>query len=118
MGILNSAETDARFTFLDLDGWGESVTYKKRTGATRTINAIVMRNLPPEIDASGVTRYPVLAVVSNDATNGIAMSELDSGADKLAVAFRLGQATKDIPLGVPESQDAGMLTFKLYTAAL
>ena len=114
MGILDQVMLDDRFAFNDTDVFGETATYKKRGGTTRSIKVVVNRNLPAEISPQGVTRFPILVAVTNSATYGISSTELDSGADKIAVPFRYGGDAQDFLLGTPEAQDAGMMYFRLY----
>ena len=114
MGLLDQVLLDDRLAFQDTDVFGESVTYKKKGGTTRTIKAVVNRNLPPMLDPQGVLRYVLLVSIPNSSTYGISSTELDTGADKIAVAYRQGGDTQDYLLGTPEAQDAGQLTFRLY----
>lgn len=117
MGLLDDVlEDDARFAFTDTDVFGETVTYKPAAGSNRSIKAVVHRNLPP-IDDNGVIRYPVVIEVENNSTRGISSTELDSGADKISVAYRHGGTAQDTKLGVPEAQDAGMLVFRVYLSS-
>lgn len=116
MGIFDSAlQSDAQFAFGDTDSIGaESATYRPKTGTTRAIKVVVNRNLPVEFDAQGVARYSILVFVQNSATKGISATELDSGSDRISVPFREGGTAQTFSLGVPESQDAGGMTFRLY----
>jgi hypothetical protein len=115
MGLLDNVLADDRFAFNDTDVFGETATYKpKNGGATRSIKVVVNRNIPVEISPQGVTRYPILVAVTNSATYGISATELDTGADKIAVAFRQGGTAQDFLLGTPEAQDGGMLYFRLF----
>lgn len=118
MGILDLAfEDDGRFAFADTDVFAESLTYKKKDGTTRTIKGVVHRAVPPVIDVNGVVRYVLLVEVVNDATYGIDITELDTGADKIAVAYRKGGGTRDLILGTPEMHDSGMLSFRILTSS-
>lgn len=113
MGILDSVLADDRFAFNDADIFGESATYKPKSGTTRAIKVVINRNVPPFVDSQNVVRYPLLISVVNSATYGISSTELDTGADKISLPFRYGGTAQDFALGVPESQDAGQLTFRL-----
>jgi len=115
MGLLDDIiALDSQLAFADTDAFAESVTYKPRSGTNRTISAQVFRNLEPMQDMNGAIRYPILIVVANSATTGISATELDSGADKINLPWRQAGDVKDYPLGQPESQDAGMLTFRIF----
>lgn len=116
MGIFDTVlASDARFAFGDVDSIGaEAATYKPRSGSNRAIKVVVNRNIPPEYSPQGVVRYPILVSIQNSSTYGISATELDTGADKIALPFRQGGDAQDYLLGIPEAQDAGMLTFKIY----
>jgi hypothetical protein len=78
---------DFTFGFMET-GFQETVTYTKRTGATRSIKAIVNRN-PPE-NENGETRPKLTIEVANNATTGILSSELNAGGDTITLAYRKG----------------------------
>jgi hypothetical protein len=114
MGLINDqAEIDSEF-FVDADvGFGESITYKKRGTTSRTINATVDRDPPVRADTQGEAYKPQMDVqVRNDSTKGIALSELDTGLDRLSIAQRLGGTTKDFAFRLIE-HDAGMLILEI-----
>lgn len=114
MGLLNQVYADdAAFAFTDTDVFAESIVYTKRSGATRTINAVVDRD--PLEDQNGHVVHAIYITVANSTTLGIALSELNTGGDRVTLAPRLGQDTETMDL-LPKnliSQDAGMLRFRL-----
>lgn len=71
---------------------GESVTYKPSGGSDRAISAIIVRNPPEQVDnPGGRTRANKLSIrVKNNATDGIASTEIDTGGDRINVAPRYG----------------------------
>lgn len=63
--------------------FGESVVFRPRGAAARTITAIVTRNAPDESNAG-----PTASVeVRDDATLGISLDELDRGEDQIELAM-------------------------------
>lgn len=113
MGIFDSVLADDRFAFNDVDGIGaQTATYKPKSGTTRSINITVSRG-QPFVDSQNVIRYPLIINVANSSTYGISATELDTGADKISFAYKQGGTAQDFALGVPESQDAGQLVFRL-----
>jgi len=66
---------------------GEQVTYKKSSGATRVIWALVNRDYDRDLDMN-ITSPIISVVVANNATVGILDTELDTGGDSISVAVR------------------------------
>ncbi len=100
----------------------ETVTYRPRAATSptdnsldRSISAVVNRNpaARPDELTRGVT--PSLEIsVRNDSTYGISISELQAGGDAIYLKLRLGDsADTRIELVPPDTQDAGMLTFRI-----
>lgn len=117
MGILDDILVDDALAFVDEDGFGESVVYTKaKTGATRTINAVIERFSPMPGPGQGSGVMPMMrARVANSVTTGIASSEWNNG-DTLTVAERRGATTKRHQLHWPSDaaeHDAGMCVFEL-----
>jgi hypothetical protein len=52
--------------------------------------------------------------VANNSSTGIAAAEIDNGADKVAIAVRIGESAKDLTImGEPIHQDTGMIRIAL-----
>jgi hypothetical protein len=105
---------------ISADGeFAEVVTYtKKTTGATRSIYAIIDRNPPDRIAGSeqAPTSPKMRAIVKNDATTGIAATELIDARDTITVAYRLGTTAKPYTIRLAPimgTQDAATLTLEL-----
>lgn len=123
MSLLDSQlASDAAFLMADVDAipGSEPVVYKKRTGATHNINAVVDRNPPQRVRPDGTLDTPRMTVrVANHATYGITATEVDAqGADVLTIADRVGGTAQDFPIYVPDPtrggwQNAGFLTLEL-----
>jgi D-arabinose 1-dehydrogenase-like Zn-dependent alcohol dehydrogenase len=114
MGLLNDVYADdAALAFTDTDVFAESVTYTKRSGATRTIKVVVDRE--PMEDQNGHVVHAIYVTLANSTTLGVALSELNTGGDRLTLAPRIGQDTETLDLFPKNliSQDAGMLRFRL-----
>ena len=99
-------------SFLDALG-GEDITYTPRGGVARTISAIVERATPGALGAAApVSGSSFTVTVRNDSTYGIAEASMNVGGDTIALAPRRGGTAQTFRLVQPESQDAGMLTFR------
>lgn len=93
--------------------FSQSVVYTKTTGATRTIDAVVIRDgwttLPGTNDE--VPFYEVH--VANDLTSGISAGELVVGKETLSFAIRAGQASVSARTIIRiVSHDEGMLVLE------
>lgn len=92
----------------------ESVVYRPRDEAQRTIEAEIDRNppiLPAEAPGPGRAVNNMIVVVSNDGTTGIAATELQTGFDVLEIPLRVGGLeTEQRRIGSLISQDNGALT--------
>jgi len=76
---------------LFLADFAESVVYRPRTGAPRTIQAIVDRSPPGPIAEAPGAQAPTLRLdVLNDSEAGIRAADLDTGGDRVDVAVRPG----------------------------
>lgn len=95
-----------------LTQFGESITYAPRCGPVRVIDAIVDRNPPGILDASGEAVFPSATVqVYNSATSGISSDEVDIGKDELLMALKIGDATaKRFSMLTMTSQSGGVVT--------
>ena len=116
MSFKDQLAADAAAVFCNADEFGESVTYLKADGTSRSITALVIRNIP-QVDEMGVLRYAIEAHVPNDATTGILDTEADFGGDQLRIAEREG-GTDTVDLHIHKSSsgewhDAGMLHLEL-----
>lgn len=105
----------AAFTGPDQMPGGEAVTYKPSGGGSRPINAQVERVPTEEIVIGNQVRMPKMIIeVANNATTGIALSEIDWGGDTVTLAYQKGGTAADHPIvGEVLSQDAGMIRLAL-----
>lgn len=95
-----------------LTQFGESITYAPKDGPLRVIDAIVERNPPAILSATGDAVFPEATVrVYNSVTTGIGSSEVDIGKDELVMALKIGDATaRRFSMLTMISQDAGVVT--------
>lgn len=95
---------------MTLELWGETVTYYPHEGTPRSIKAVVDREVPSDISGSPAGNAPVfLVLVKNDGTYGVSSAELDIGADKIALARRLGRSASSRRIVSVQYQDYGAL---------
>jgi hypothetical protein len=91
--------------------FGETIIYRPRGGAPRSIQAMVDRG-PPQVPGGSVgTLAPFVVVeVRNSCTTGIRESDVDTGGDQIDVPLKSGGAMKSLSIKrVQSSQDSGMV---------
>lgn len=95
--------------------FGEAAQYLKHGVETpRDITVIVDREPPEDLAAApGVPTPRIELHVRNDATHGIAATELNRGADQVSFAWRLGGEVKTYQIGRLMRQDAGVLVLEI-----
>lgn len=95
--------------------FGESVKYKPvGDGDPRTINAVVTRGRPEELEGADYGHSPLTTIfVENNNVTGIASDEIDTGGDMVEYAVRIGEAVEDRRITKIIQQDAGMLELEL-----
>lgn len=99
---------------LIIDHMGEEVIYKPAGGGTRSVRAVVEREVPgaiPELTRSVAPSLIVTLLDSN--TEGISRSELNAGGDLLSVRVKAGGPFEDRAIGTVEIQDGGMLRLQV-----
>ena len=113
MTLHDAIRSDAVSVFCNSDDFAESVTYYKRNGLSRTINAVVIREAFAINPEDGDTITPVFEVhVANDDTDGISSDELNIGGDMIAFAVRVGKAVERRSIVRLMSHDEGMLVLE------
>jgi hypothetical protein len=99
-----------------LQQYGEPITYIPRSGASRTINAIINRNPLEVYDAAGgtVVLYPMSIRVYADSLSGISPAELNTGGDEVQLMERVDDTTSTRKtIMVLQSQANGVLTLAI-----
>lgn len=92
-----------------LSGPGESIKYKPGGVGGRTITAFVNRRPSEGLDVPfGHSPFAEIHV-ENDSTTGIDSDEINTKADMIEYAVRLGEAVEDRKIVEIIHQDAGML---------
>lgn len=113
MALSDLIQDDAA-ALISTDDFGEAVTYKPRSGGTRSITAVVERETLQSVDEDGgETVAPLFFVhVANSSTLGIASTELNCGGDKISFPVRPGKSATDRGVVRLISQDEGMLVLE------
>lgn len=112
MTLRDMIETDAAL-FVSTSDFGESVVYRKRNNTTRTINAVVIRQVAELISDEENRALTVFEVhVINDSTTGIATSEIDLGGDAIEIADRVGKLARPRSIIQIQDQDEGMIVLQ------
>jgi hypothetical protein len=113
MSLHDTIQADAATVFCNVNDFAEAVTYHKRNGLARSINAVVIREAFAINPEDGDTVTPVFEIhVANDSANGIASDELNIGGDMLELAPRVGQPKSRRSITRLLSHDEGMLTLE------
>jgi len=113
MSLHDTIQADAATVFCNVNDFAEAVTYHKRNGLARSINAVVQREAFAINPEDGDTITPVFEVhVANDSTDGISSDELNIGGDMLAFAVRVGKAVERRSIVRLMSHDEGMLVLE------
>lgn len=109
MGVFDTELKSTAEYFLDT--FGEQITYHPAEGDPRQIKAIIDRDAARGTDAPPSGYGPAITVtIANDAEMGVAITDLDTGRDKIELAVRIGDDPQQRSLGQIISQDAGMFT--------
>ena len=96
---LNAADRALRMAVDDsMAGLGyDTIVYRKRSGATRNIKAILDYPGPEDLmGLSGGDRPVIDVYVENNTTSGISPAEIDTGGDKLELPLRIGLANRKV----------------------
>jgi hypothetical protein len=117
--LLNQAmQLDAVFACTSGGGFEEAFTFTPKGGTPREVKGIIDRQPPEQIGSDGQVKKPKTVIaVANDATHGIALSELTSGATvtfNLRVGVASTSATVPVSLeNMPGNQDAAVLMLEV-----
>lgn len=110
MTLRASIAADALTVFTSTDDFAEAVTYYPRSGSSRSINAVVLREQIATLAEDGDTVAPVWQIhVANDATSGISSAELNLGGDQLGFPPRDGKDAERRTITQLLTQDVGMI---------
>lgn len=113
MGALDTLMSLDAAALVNTDEFGETVTFTTRTGTTRSIKAVILRQSPVALMGGPAQKPALEAWVRNSATLGISASEINCQGDTITVAERHGgTAVAHLIREVMES-DAAMLHLRL-----
>jgi hypothetical protein len=112
--VFDSLFQQAGFPLL-LEQFGESIEYVPRSGGSRTIDAIVVRDPPAIMDAAGNAVIPQFTLrVYNSCRSGISSKEMDTGGDQVRFVGKIGEVIpKTYTVGQIISQSGGVLNFSV-----
>lgn len=104
---------DASAIFANASDFAEPVTYYPKSGSSRLIDVVVMRDALAVLPMDGDNETPVFEVhVTNDSTLGISSDELKEGVDQLSFSVRVGQSATRRTITRLISHDEGMLVLE------
>lgn len=113
MTLRDTIIDDATAVFANTSDFAETVTYRPRAGGSRTIAAVVIRQIAETISDEENRVVPVFEVhVVNNAVNGISATEVNRGGDRIEIAERVGQEPLPRPITQIIEQDEGMLVLQ------
>lgn len=93
----------------------ETITYIPKSGLSRQIRAVVNRPGPEQMDdIAGGSRPHHDVLVKNNAADGIASSEVDTGGDTLELGLRVNNRPVVVRITEIINQDAGMILLKAW----
>jgi len=95
-----------------LHDFGETVTYKPRSGKPRAIKAVVDRSPPAPVEPGAIAPLATITV-ANDQHEGIASDQLDTGGDEVDMAVRVGAEPTTRTITALLDQDDGMITLEV-----
>ena len=108
MGLLDDVlASDAQF-IVDTDGFGESIVYTPRGGSARTVNAIVVRRIPGQLDEapSESLAEDIEVHIRNHDTEGV--TRVNLGGDMVTLARRIGETPVELQVYQIIDHDTGM----------
>lgn len=114
MGLLADVMAADNAGVFDTDAFGETVTVRLPDGSTRSITAIVNRDVAPTGDEEALQIQEIMLVaVANDSSAGIASTEFDAGRWQIDLAYRPGETARTYLLGAPVSIDSAVMIFRV-----
>ena len=113
MTLRSTIISDVATVFTNTNDFAETVLYRPLGGATRSISAVVFRQVAELISDAENRLVTVFEVhIKNDGCSGIATSELNLGGDQIDIAERIGKAAKPRAIVQVIDQDEGMLVLQ------
>lgn len=113
MTLHDTIKADATSVFCNADDFAEPVVYCPKSGSSRPIDAVVIREQLVILPEDGDNVTPLFEIhVDNDAVTGIASDELNLGGDAIEFAIRVGQQVSKRYIQRLLSHDEGMLVLE------
>jgi hypothetical protein len=110
MSLHDLIENDARLVFTNTSDFAEVVTYYKRNGVSREVDAVIIRDGFAQLGEDPDNVIPMFEVhVGNTQQRGITSEELDRGGDQLAFPVKVGEKPTKRSIVRLVSHDEGML---------
>jgi hypothetical protein len=110
MTLHDTIRADATSVFCNANDFAEPVVYCPRSGSSRPIQAVVVREQLVILPEDGDNVTPIFEVhVANSSTDGIASDELNLGGDAIEFAIRVGQPVSKRFIQRLLGHDEGML---------
>lgn len=96
-----------------LDEFGESVEYQPLAGRPRTITVIIDRTSPEAVPGqSRASSFMPTVEAKNHATDGLLLTEVNTGGDTMKVSRRKGGDVETLRIASVDDQEGGV-TVKL-----
>jgi hypothetical protein len=113
MSLHDTIKADAQLVFCNENDFAEPVTYHKRSGLSRSIMAVVIREQLATLPEANDIVLPVFEVhVANNADTGVTSEELDCGGDMIEFAIRVGEPVTRRSIVRLLSHDEGMVVLE------
>lgn len=110
MSLHDTIKADATSVFCNANDFAEPVVYCPKSGNSRPIQAVVIREQLAILPEDGDNVTPLFEVhVANSKTDGISSSELNLGGDAIEFALRVGQPVSKRNIQRLLGHDEGML---------
>jgi len=113
MSLHDMIQADASSVFCNTNDFAETATYRPRSGISRSVRVVIIRDALALVPEDGDTVTPVSEIhVSTTGTYGITSAELDIGGDAIEFEYRLGREARPRTITRLLGHDEGMLVLE------
>jgi hypothetical protein len=113
MPLHDTIKSDAKAVFCNASDFAEKIVYIPRSGKSRNLDAVVIRDQLGILPEDGDVVLPSFEIhVANNIVGGIASDELDLGGDMLVFSVRVGDPPERRSITRLISHDEGMLVLQ------
>ena len=113
MTLHDMIQADASAVFCNTNDFAETATYRPRSGISRSVRVVIIRDALALVPEDGDTVTPVSEIhVSTTGTYGITSEELDIGGDAIEFEYRLGREARPRTITRLLGHDEGMLVLE------